>query len=350
MRNPAVVIAALGALVGPACGSSGPSAPQGGGGGAGSGTGAEPAAAAIDGGGPPVVMISPDIRSLPEPIVVLPREESFRVLDAGPAPRAPLRYAWQAQRPREVTVEAKIRTRRLDAGVWSDAIDVPPVREGFGFDPAPAAAGGATLAFRGLVSSVVGDPGEVDRARASEYLAQFRTLIEHRRGTATVDARGRLDNVRFSDDAVGAVASPARDEVAQRWLAVAVPVPDEPIGVGGAWRVVTVLRAGAAIVKQTADYKLVARTADRWTIDVVVRRIGEEQLVDVPGMPKGTIGELEAMFRELKGRVEIAPSLPWPIAGTFTSELRVHAKFGVPGQGVLEDITEDTGTLTLTSK
>lgn len=333
------------------CGSSGGSPIVGSGGGAGSGPGSgDTVEVATDAAGPRVKMITPDIRTLPEPIIELPREESARLLAPGAAPRAPLRYAWRAGLPREVVLEARLRSRRLDAGVWSAVVDIPPVREGFGLDLTPATDGGATLAFRGLVSSVVGDPGDVDRARAREYLAQFRHLIEHRRGTARVDARGRLTNVRFSDESPATAPTSARDEVAQRWLAVAVPLPEEPVGVGGAWRVVTVLRAGAAVVKQTAEYTLVARTADRWTIEVVVRRIGEEQLVDVPGLPRGTIAELVAMFRELKGTVEIDPSLPWPVAGALTAELRVHARFGVPDRGVVEDITEDTGALTLTSK
>ncbi|MCE9580457.1 MAG: hypothetical protein K8W52_45480 [Deltaproteobacteria bacterium] len=337
-------------VVGVGCGSGGsPSAGSGGGAGSGPGT-ASASAPETDAGGPQLKMITPDIRTLPEPVIELPKEESTRLLAPGAEPRAPLRYAWQAQHPREVTVEARIKSRRLDAGAWSPQAEVPAVREGFGFDAAPAADGSATLAFRGLVSSIVGDPTDADRARAGEYLAQFRQLIEHRRGTAIVDARGRLTNVRFSDESPTAPSMTARDEVAQRWLAVAVPLPDEPIGLGGSWRVVTVLRAGAAVVKQTADYTLVARTADRWTIDVALRRIGEEQLVDVPGMPRGTVAELVAMFRELKGRVVVEPSLPWPVSGALSSELRVHAKFGVPNQGVVEDITEDIGALTLTSK
>jgi hypothetical protein len=305
--------------------------------------------------GPRVKVITPDVRSLPEPPIALPMTESFRLLDAGAAPRARLRYAWDPKANRELTVDATLTTRRLAGdGTWGAPLAVPTVREGFGVIATPTADGGATLAFRGVTATIVGTPDADARARADEYLASFRDHVEHRRGTIAADARGRVGRIAFADAAPAAPAKAAPDraidDVTERWLAASVPLPDEPIGAGARWRVVTVLRAGAAIVKQSADYTLVEARPDRWIVEVDVRRVGEDQLVDATGLPPGSVVELIALFREHKGRVELSPSLPWPIAGTLSTELRVHARIGVPGQGVREDLTEDTGTLTFASK
>jgi hypothetical protein len=303
--------------------------------------------------GPRVKVLTPDVRSLPEPAIALPMTESFRLLDAGAAPRAPLRYAWDPKANRELTVDASLTTRRLAAdGTWSAPLAVPTVREGFGVIATPAAGGAATLAFRGVTAAVVGNPDADARARADEYLSAFRDHIEHRRGTIAVDARGRLGAIAFADAPPPPKDQPDRaiDDVTERWLAASVPLPDEPIGKGARWRVVTVLRAGAAVVKQTAEYTLVEARPDRWIVDADVRRIGEEQRVDAAGLPPGSIVELIALFREHKGRVELSPSVPWPVAGTMSTEMRVHARIGVPGQGVREDLTEDTGTLGFASK
>ena len=298
---------------------------------------------------PHVAFLSPDIRSLPEPKIQLPRQESARLLAPGASPRIRLRYHWVPRASHEVTATAKLRSRRLVDGKWTDATEVPPVREGFGFIIQPSH-GADKLSFRGLIAAVVGSPDDAARARADEYLSRFRGLLEHRRGTGVLDDRGQLGAVVFADDAPGQPSEHAADELHQRWLAAAVPLPAEPVGKGARWRVVTVLRAGAAVIKQTAEYTLVEVRPDRWVIDEDVRRIGERQLVDAPQMPNGTIAELIALFRESKGRVEVSPDVPWPVAGTLTTELRIHARFGLPGSGVHEDITEDTGTITFHGK
>jgi hypothetical protein len=298
-------------------------------------------------------VIRPDIRSMPEPVIALPLTEAFALVDAGATPRAKLRYAWDAKANRELTVLAALTSRRLaPSGAWSDPVTVPPVREGFGVIATPIAGGGATLAFRGLAATVAGTPSGDAKDRADEYLVEFRDRIEHRRGTIASDDRGRLGAIAFADSAPPAAGSHDRaiDDVTERWLAAAVPLPDEAIGPGARWRVVTVLRAGAAVVKQTADYTLVEVRADRWIIDEDVKRIGDDQLVEAPGLPQGAIAELIGLFRENKGKVEVSRNLPWPIAGTLDVELRAQMRLGIPGEGVHEDVTEDLGTLTFSAK
>ena len=309
--------------------------------------GSDAGAPAAPSGGPKMHLLRPDIRTLPEPAIELPMTESFTLLGAGAAPRARLRFAWDARANREVTVTAALSSRRMTGTAWSDPIAVPPVREGFGVITTPSAGGGASISFRGLDPAIDGTPDGAARALADEYLADFRDHLQRRRGTIAADDRGRLSAFAFADAqplAKGA-HDRATDDLVERWLAAAVPLPDLAIGAGARWRVVTVLRAGASIVKQTAEYTLVEARADRWVVDEVVRRIGEDQLVDAAGLPSGSIVELIALFREQSGRVELSPALPWPVAGKLTTELRVHVKIGVPDQGVHEELTEDTGTL-----
>jgi hypothetical protein len=303
-------------------------------------------------GGPRMHMLRPDIRSLPQPAIALPMTESFTLVDAGAAPRARLRFAWDPHASREVVVAAALSSRRMEGNAWSDPLAVPAIREGFGVTTTPAAGGGATIAFRGLDAAVDGTPPPDQAARADEYLADFRDHLQRRRGTIVADDRGRLSGFAFDDASPLKAGSHDRatDDLTERWLAAAVPLPDEAVGPGARWRVVTALRAGAAIVKQTAEYTLVEARPDRWIVDEVVRRIGEDQLVDAPGLPAGAIAELIALFREQRGRVELSRALPWPVAGQVTTELRVHVKLGVPGAGVREELTEDTGTLSFSSK
>jgi hypothetical protein len=111
-----------------------------------------------------------------------------------------------------------------------------------------------------------------------------------------------------------------------------------------------VLRQGPAVVKQTARYELIAAAARQLTIAVEFRRVAEEQRVDAPGTPAGTLVDLVAMFRQVTGRVELDLGAPLPIAGAFTIEARSHRRFRLPDGATSEIITEDLGTLTLTSE
>ena len=264
--------------------------------------------------------------TLPSPPVELPRQESFRVLSAGAAPRRALRYAWK-EGERTVTAQARIRSRQLVAGRWTEPVAAPTERIAFAITRVP---GDATVTLRGL-------PGD-------EAGARWRTLVSGQTARASIDPRGQLGPVTL----VGATRREASaDEITQRWLATAVPLPDEPIGRGARWRVVTVLQANDAIVKQTAEYTLVSVRRDAWIIDVLVRRVGEAQTIVPDGLPRGSVAELVALFRQVEGRVTVAHDLPWPRAGTLEAEVRVHARIAIPGRPVEEHVTEDLGDITL---
>jgi len=285
--------------------------------------------------GPNTKVIRAEMRSLPAPPVELPRLDSFKLVAAGRAPRKRLRYRWVDGAARQTIAEARVRSRRLTSGTWSPAVDSPPMREAIGVTVKAGTDGGATLYLRGV-------PAPAD---AGDWAVRWRTLVENKRAEAPIDGRGLLGKVVLAEDPTGQRSGDAVAEIAQRWLTAAVPLPVEAIGKGGRWRAVTVLRAGDAVVKQTADYTLVEAKKDAWVIDVDIRRTGEQQTVMPEGMPQGTLAELIALFRQVKGRVTVAPDLPWPTTGTVDAELRVHARLAVPGQPIAEQVTEDIGTI-----
>jgi hypothetical protein len=187
-------------------------------------------------------------------------------------------------------------------------------------------------------------------AAARELGLRWHALLENRRATAAIDARGQLGAVVLADEPVPSTPthpSEGQAELVQRLLGSAVPLPAEAIGVGARWRVVTLLRMGAAVVKQRAEYTLVAATADRWTIELDIRRIGERQLVSAIGLPPDVIPELMALFREVKGTVTVTAAQPLPIAGSLTTELRVHTQLHSSAKGDREAFSEDLGSVTL---
>jgi hypothetical protein len=307
---------------------------------------APPAAPPIDAAvaGPATRVLEPVTPATPIARPPMPRLLREELRDAGRAPRVKLRYRF-APVARTLTASARITSHGYD-GAWSEPTALAPVREGFAVEPS---GGGGPLHVRGLVADV-DRAGQSDAAVAGAegYLARWRALLERRRADVGVDERGRTGDVTLVGDPGDSVED-ARDELIQRWVGLAVPLPDGAVGVGARWRVVTTVRAGGAAVTQTADYRLVAVERDRWTIEVQLSRLGRPQAIRVDGLPAGTSAELIAMVRSVKGTVTISPSSPLPIAGALTAEVKSHARFAAPGVPPRDQYSEDTATITLTS-
>jgi hypothetical protein len=275
-----------------------------------------------------------------EPEIALPSQESFRLLDAGKGDRAVLRYKLGAARA-AVMVRSELKTRHLEGAAFSQPVALPAIRDGFEIELAAASPG--QIALRGLVATAATDSPD-----AAAYLGPWRALLENKRATAAVDDRGAIGEISFDADPNGASTPRARDELIQRLLSLIVPLPSEPIGTGAQWRVVTILRLGSAVAKQTATYTLLARSATRWKIRLASKRVAEQQIVSDPALPPNTSAELIALFRAHDGDVEIDPSLPLIISGTLTVESRLHARLQPAGQPAVDQMFEDTGRVAFT--
>lgn len=269
-----------------------------------------------------------------EPKIELPKQESFALLDAGKGDKAPLRYALA---PGALTypIETKLRSRRLTGGVWTKPAAMPAIRDGFTINVAEP---DKPLALRAI-------PGTLAKpsAEAQAYLATWRA-IEKRVIAVKLDPRGLLSGVTFADDPDNKTSQRARDEVYSRLLALAIPLPEEPVGVGAKWRVATVLRQHPAIVKQVATYTLVSRTAKRWKIAVDIQRHGEQQTVLDPALPKGAVATIIALVRDYEGTLELDPTRPLP-RGSLAIQSTLHVRIALPNTQVQEQIFDDTGTV-----
>lgn len=254
---------------------------------------------------------------LPEPKVALPKELAFELLDAGAegARRTALRYALAAE-PSHYVIRTELTTRELDGGIWRapsklpaliTALDVGVDRDG-------------NASWQPIRGSLDGSAS----ATAQAYLGPWDALAGRSFGLP-LDARGRLTTAVDHDD--------PSEELVQRLLATAVPLPEQAIGEGAKWRVVTALRQQSAVLRQTATYTLVSARAP-WKIAVDIQRLAETQRI-------GDV-ELVAIVRRLTGTVEVDPTRPLPIAGTLEVKSTVHVR-----RGSSENIVEDTGRVKL---
>ncbi|HEU0031366.1 MAG TPA: hypothetical protein VFQ53_12085 [Kofleriaceae bacterium] len=296
-------------------------------------------------GMPRTLQLEPGKVTMKAPPIELPKQELFELLDAGKGARQAMRYKLA---PGEVEhgVETRIETRQLDpaTGKLGGKLALPAIRDGFAIIAPPSPK--EPLLVRALAAELDGKPTPV----AEQYVAAWRAKLQNRRIDVTLDERGQLGPIVFKDDPDHQRSAAAKDELVQRLLAVTIPLPDKPIAVGARWQVKTVLRQGAAYVKQTADYTLLGRTATRWKLHVKLLRVAEEQTIVDPALPRGASVELLGMFKQLEGDVELDPRRPLIAAGTYTVESRTHAKLKLPGKPTTEQYVEDLGTITFRTK
>ncbi len=329
-------VTALG-LAGVACGGGGGSGTPAPGSASGSGSAIAPLPATIDvtkmGSAAPVRMAEPE--------VPLPKALGFELVSAGSGALAPLRYAL-APGPVDYLLETRMKSRALQDGAWTTPIEQVPLRNGFAIAPGDKA---GFLAVRALPIEILG----TKTPEAAAHAATWTKNLANRRLAVTVDDRGRLGTLDFQDDPNRTQEPSAREDATQRWLGTLVPLPAEPVGVGASWRVMTALRQGLAVMKQTGTYTLTARTPKAWTIHAVVRRDAEDQTVTDPRFPPGTTTEVVAIVRTLEGDLTVVPTQPLG-TGTLAVDSRAHLRITPPKGAMSENILEDTGSLVLTVK
>ncbi|HVV84598.1 MAG TPA: hypothetical protein VHE35_16130 [Kofleriaceae bacterium] len=294
--------------------------------------------------GPATRVLQPE-RHPPPPTTPMPRRVSEALLEAGAAPRRALRYRLEPA-ARTLTAISRITSHGYDGG-WTDPVTLAPVHEGFEVTPA---GGGGPVHVRGVIAEVEAD-GQSDAARtaAEAYLARWRAVLERRRADLVVDERGGLGEVTLLTDPGGTTDPDAKDELVQRWLGLAVPLPEAPVGVGARWKVVTMLRAGGAVMTQTAIYRLARVDRDRWTIEVDLTRLGRPQEIQLPGQPPGATAQLVALLRKVTGTVTVSPASPLPLDGQLTGEVRSQARIPVAGGPPRDQASEDTASITLST-
>lgn len=284
--------------------------------------------------------LTPTMSAETVPPPVLPQVVAFELTTPGTGKLAPLRYT-RADGSSEHAIKAELTTRQLEGVDFSAPVTVPPITDHLQ----------VAMTANSIVVHVKPPTIEGPTTPAAEaYVASLAGTLKERRVRVTLDDRGQLGPIALLDDPTGSPSTlPARDEIAQRMLAVVVPFPAEPVGIGATWTVAHNMRQGPVYLKQTATYRLDERTATGLKLHVTITRMGEPQLVADPALPPGTYADLIALVRTLEGDITVDPSKPLATAGTLTLHSTMHVRFTTKTGPVGEQIVEDTGTLTLST-
>lgn len=174
---------------------------------------------------------------------------------------------------------------------------------------------------------------------AEPMVDEAMALIE---GTTAHVSYGRNGILRSSELELGDQAPDlvARmlDNIASQSFAVAVPYPDEEVGVGARWRADTTLQIGGAEAVVTSTYEIVELTADGYLLEVTAEQVTEPG----PALGGGTIVE---SVSNGNGTVTGRTGLVSPARAVTDMEGRSTVDVG--GQQVT---TTFAGTMTMTTR
>lgn len=291
---------------------------------------------------------SPDAAAVSEPAKpkTLPYERRFVVIVPGAEPRTTLRYALtEANYETNTELVLSSKTFTTKAG-WTKPVDLT-FSEKWTW----------SLTKSGDMAMVVGVPLSVAakgkqagaEARIEPTVSIWKTALQGKAFTATIDPRGYLTNVSFDHDKLASSPSTqfAIDEVKQRWLGYAVPLPETPVGKGARWKVITTVQVGAIIMTQTATYKLTDLTDTTWTFEVTSDRDADKQRLKGVDAPPGVVSEMSGSFRKITTTLTVDKAWPWPTTAAGRLTMERHQRQLPPGDFPTwdETISRDEGTL-----
>ena len=177
-----------------------------------------------------------------------------------------------------------------------------------------------------------------------EAMAKALKNAEGLKGKGSIDNRGMNKGASFElppnmDPQTRQLMDGMRDAVGR----MSAPLPKEPVGVGGKWKVAQQLTQNGMTLDQTATYTVKAIDGDKLTFDVAVEMNAKPQEVKAPGMPAGATMMLESMTGEGGGTTiqSLNSLLPELAKVKIDTAMKSTVKAGGQSQKMAMDMTMD---------
>jgi hypothetical protein len=189
----------------------------------------------------------------------------IRLLDAGAEPRAPLRYALT---PGTVSADATV-----DVSTKAAVMSMSLPHMAMTYEYAVAASQGGRWPVVATLKSVKVEGGSGPAAQLAGLLRTKLKALEGLTLSYQLDDRGRVSDMKSS---LGDRHSPEIDEIIRvmdaSQQAMTLGLPDEPIGKGGKWQIVTRSPDSGMDLLQEVVCTLTNRSGSAVTVDMAIRQ------------------------------------------------------------------------------
>lgn len=227
-----------------------------------------------------------------------PPMATVTLLDSGTAPRVQMRYEWRADQAEQLTMDLRTSASSSRPVAPEQAtVPLPAVHVVVAINPKEVFANGdLSYAWHVTMATISADaatPHPVVSGMRAEV-----TAVEHLAGTAVVTARGlaravAIDPMTMAD--AGATGQMV-EQIRQTLRDIAVPLPEEDVGLGARWQKQSQLDTRETPITQTETFTLRAFRHNQGTLDDVLAQSAPPQTLHAPGMAPAAQARMESML------------------------------------------------------
>lgn len=238
-------------------------------------------------------------------------EPETTLIDAGQSPHQPLRLSYEPGATATI-----VMVMDMTASQQFGEFDTPPVKMPQTRTTIELTVDRVDEAARHHVSAVYTDWEVIGGADVNEMLVRQRRQVYERlegvKATLILDARGRISDIQFEQGRLDhPTLAGAAEDLTLSLQQLAVPLPAEPIGVGGRWRTRFATQVSGAAVTIEQEMTVASLDDDVLVVTASSEQHAEPQAVDVPGMSPD--GSIHLDLHKATGEA----SLTLPTQGTF---------------------------------
>ncbi len=215
------------------------------------------------------------------------------VLEPGAAPLENLSYEFTPG-AKETSVMRMDMAMKMDMGNGNlQAFPIPQIEMRFDLATAAKKEANGDIAVTGTVTEVKVNPGkDATQQRAADEMKKALSGINGMTMSYVVSPKGRSHDAKV-DVPAGAPAEAKKivDQMKHSLESMAAPLPEEPVGIGGKWVVVTRVSAGADILQWTT-YTLKAKSGKNVELEALVKQLAASGEMSGGQMPPGTSAKI----------------------------------------------------------
>lgn len=253
------------------------------------------------------------------------------LVSPGQAPRSPLRMTFTTGDTVKATIELRQSVQQSMGGREQRATVPTTAMQMHSTVGAVSGDGSAPVAF-GYDGVTVADDGTFDSNQRSVYDAAIRGLTGVT-GTSIVTPRNEVTQTSLSGtESLPDSMQQSLSRVSDQTGALSAPLPQQAVGVGAKWRVVTDTTVNGIHLHQESVYTLQERDGDHAVLTITGRQTASHQQAELPGVPAGTKTTIVSFASRMTGRTDLDLHSPL-LANSGTMHLSSHQRFRVTTAG-----------------